>query len=158
MKYNTLSVIIATAVLVMMAACSNQQKLNVELWRASVENNWGFIDKQGEYVISPQFYYANNFREGLAPVILEEDGKEGYINRRGKIVINPQFDIAYPFKEGLASVEIGEKWGYINKQGKIVINPQFDYVNGFKNGISEFDLDRKLGYVDKQGNIIYLEK
>lgn len=77
MKNSILSAIIASAILVMMSACSNQQKLSMDLWRASVENSWGFINKQGEFVISPQFYFANNFSEGLAPVILVEEGKEG---------------------------------------------------------------------------------
>ena len=83
---------------------------------------WGFIDKEGNFVIYPQFDYAVGFSEGLAAVRIGdwETGKSGFINKEGKIVINLQFDGAGEFSEGLAVVGIGEKYGVIDKTGKIV--------------------------------------
>jgi hypothetical protein len=43
--------------------------------------NWGYIDKNGKFVIPPQFGDAGSFSEGLAPVEIE--GKYGYI------ILNP---------------------------------------------------------------------
>ncbi|HDS29982.1 MAG TPA: WG repeat-containing protein, partial [Firmicutes bacterium] len=50
----------------------------------------GFIDKTGQYVINPQFDFAFDFSEGLAPVKIAE--KWGFIDKTGQFVINPQFD------------------------------------------------------------------
>ncbi|MEH1777977.1 MAG: WG repeat-containing protein [Nostoc sp.] len=87
-----------------------------------------FIDKDGKFVVSPQYKNAFHFSEGLAAI--KVGGKWGYIDKEGKIVINPQFDDASrKFSEGLIAVELEKKWGYIDKAGKIVINPQFDYAN-----------------------------
>lgn len=40
--------------------------------------NWGYLDRNGKFVISPQFDDAGSFAEGLAPVKIE--GKYGYIS------------------------------------------------------------------------------
>ena len=75
---------------------------------------YGYMDKEGNVVINPQFDYAEGFSEGLASVRIgdRESGKYGYIDKEGKMVINPQFDLAWRFSEGLAKVEIGGKRRY----------------------------------------------
>ena len=64
----------------------------------------GSIDRQGNYVINPQFDYVYSFSEGLAAVYI--DGKGGFIDLQGNYVINPQFDYVRSFLEGLAAVRI----------------------------------------------------
>jgi hypothetical protein len=91
---------------------------------------WGFVDKDGEVVIAPQFaminYYqpmpsTRAFNEGLANVAIE-DAKWGYINPKGQIVIPYQFKFANPFKDGRAKVMLKDKntWSYIDKTGKCI--------------------------------------
>ncbi|MEA5511773.1 WG repeat-containing protein [Crocosphaera sp. UHCC 0190] len=46
--------------------------------------NWGYLDKNGKLVISPQFDDAGSFAEGLAPVAIQ--GKYGYISIGPRIV------------------------------------------------------------------------
>ncbi|EAH9640326.1 WG repeat-containing protein, partial [Campylobacter coli] len=55
-----------------------------------LNGKYGFIDKNGEFVIKPNFDDAWYFREGLAKVGL--NGKYGFIDKSGKIVIEPIFD------------------------------------------------------------------
>ncbi|HEF3474383.1 TPA: WG repeat-containing protein, partial [Campylobacter coli] len=55
-----------------------------------LNGKWGFIDKNGEFVIEPKFDGVGNFSEGLARV--ELNGKYGFIDKSGKIVIEPKFD------------------------------------------------------------------
>lgn len=70
---------------------------------------WGFIDKTGKMVISPQFEDVHSFVKGLAPARL---GKTwGFIDTAGKFAINPQFEDAAGFSEGLAGVRTGGRWG-----------------------------------------------
>jgi len=67
----------------------------------------GFIDKTGVLVIPPQFENAWGFKEGLAPVVV--DDKWGFINKTGTLVIENQFDWIERFSEGLAIVERSSK-------------------------------------------------
>jgi len=96
------------------------------------EKKWGFIDKQGKIVITPQFDEAVGFHEGLAAVGV--GGKYGFIDRTGRIVINPVFDSTMPFDGGLAQVTVNEasgddsakakyKFGFIDKTGKYIWQP-----------------------------------
>ena len=45
---------------------------------------WGYINKQAEWVIPPQYDSADNFRDGLA--LVEKDGKLMYIDHSGTVV------------------------------------------------------------------------
>jgi hypothetical protein len=60
---------------------------------------YGYIDREGKFVINPQFELAENFSEGLAAV--KVNGKWGYINKTGMFVITPKFDLADNFELGL---------------------------------------------------------
>ena len=51
---------------------------------------WGYIDKDGKFIINPQFLNAKDFNSGLAAVL---KGKEwGYVDKDGKWVVNPQYE------------------------------------------------------------------
>ena len=53
----------------------------------SLNGRWGFIDLTGQFVIEPQFSFAENFANGVARV--ELDGQYGYINRQGEFIWGP---------------------------------------------------------------------
>jgi hypothetical protein len=116
---------------------------------------YGYIDKQGKFVISPQFDNARRFEEGLAAVRVGggDDGKWGFIDKQGKIAINPQFYEIWlgSFKEGLAAVRIGDyktgKRGLVDKQGKFVINPQFDEGHVFSGGLAVVRVGDEWGFI-----------
>lgn len=113
---------------------------------------WGYINQQGEYMISPQFETAGNFHEGLAAVGLND--KIGYINKEGEFQIKPQFDEAYDFNEGLAGVLLNQKWGFVNKEGELVIPYKFDNVKDFKNGLAWVEIDLEWKTINKKGEFI----
>jgi WG repeat protein len=60
---------------------------------ARAEYKCGYIDKTGMVVIPLQFSSARGFREGLAAVRTEKDGKWGFIDRTGTVVIPLQFEV-----------------------------------------------------------------
>jgi hypothetical protein len=61
------------------------------LARVQVGNQWGYINKTGQYVIDLQdFDFACDFVEGLAQIRIA--GNLGYIDKSGQIVIPPQFN------------------------------------------------------------------
>src|SRR5215211_4649 len=70
---------------------------------------WGYIDRTGEFVISPRFDtypkgYVRSFSDGLA--MIEVGKKYGYIDRSGEFVIQPKFLHGTGFQEGMARVVV----------------------------------------------------
>lgn len=52
-----------------------------------MNNRYGYINKQGVFIIKPKFDKAYNFNAGLAKVKI--GNKEGYINMDGDVVMEP---------------------------------------------------------------------
>jgi serine/threonine protein kinase len=111
----------------------------------------GYINKNGEFVVTPKFDEAYDFTEQVA--LVKSGVKYGYINHSGEYAITPQFDDAYHFSEGLAAVKVGDKWGYIDKSGTSVITPQFIQVASFFDGLAKVKIGDKCGYIDKSGKL-----
>lgn len=123
---------------------------------AAAEANglWGFINRNGQWLIEPQFNRVGDFSaNGLAPA--EINSLWGYINASGQWVITPQFHSAYSFdKNGLAMVFTSDgrggirSHGDINVFGQLVTKPQSD------NGLIEAGKDKKRGFINAQGQWI----
>ena len=123
---------------------------------ASKGEKYGYVDKTGKFLIEPRFADADNFKEGLARVKLEEtpEAKYGFVDKTGKMVIEPRFTEAESFSEGLAAVDFGDKYGYIDKTGKVVITPQFDKAFSFSEGLAKVVMfDSSGGFINKAGFI-----
>lgn len=74
-----------------------------------INDKWGFIDKDGNIVIEPQYEAARSFSNGFAAV--QYAGKWGFIDQEGKMVIEPTFDNAKDFNSnGCVFVLEYENW------------------------------------------------
>jgi hypothetical protein len=131
-----------------------------------VGEKWGYIDKEGKTVISPQFERVLWFSGGLAPVAI--GGREGYVDTSGKIAIKPQFEMAFTFKDAVARVALPTKskagdqqWGYIDKKGDFVIPAKFAGADDFREGMAKVNFREgkvlRNGYVDSSGNLVWRE-
>jgi len=118
------------------------------------EELWGFVDKNGNIKIQPQFFDLGHegFKEGKC-VVKNKDDKAGYIDQEGKIVINYQFDEASAFINGKSIVYLGEKAGLIDKSGTYLINPQFTEMM-IDGDIVVIQQNDKYGWADKNGKIL----
>lgn len=78
---------------------------------AAVKSNgkWGFVDKNGNFKIEPEYENARSFSNGLAAVCKDE--KWGYIDDTGKLVIDFQFEECKDINEqGVAFVKTNKEW------------------------------------------------
>ena len=108
-----------------------------------------YVNEDGEEVLCVDYYYAFDFHEGRALVML--DGSWGYIDVNGEEVIPLQYDNAFSFHEGFAAVEKDGFWGYIDENGEEVIPLQYEWVFAFHEGRAEVKKNGSWGYIDVNG-------
>lgn len=140
---------------------------------------WGFIDRRGNWVISPRFDRPpGQFHSGMAPV-LTGDGYR-FIDRNGRIVERmPKSDCELPeISEGLTLCAKRKKtqqgrfhtsadfdYTYVDTSGHTVIAPEIVFGCGFHEGLAGAQFKgtkgRKRsmwGYIDKTGNRVIEDK
>jgi len=137
----------------------NAEMFSEGLSTVKVDNKYGLIDENGNYVLTLQPYeYLGSVHNGLAS--FRANDKYGFVNTAGQEIIKPQFDWVDEFYEGLCVVrndngKLGSgKHGYIDTTGKIIIDLQFQYATKFENGQAKFELNNLWGTIDKAGQVI----
>jgi len=136
----------------------NKNELNVfnyGLVAVLTDEGWGYADKSGKLVITPQFEEANPFtNNGLALVCLA--GHYGFINTKGKYVISPIYQEAFSFvgDEDLAVVKRNSKYGYVDEDGDEEIACQFEEAHPFVNGLARVKISGKYGFIDDDGHFV----
>ena len=131
---------------------------------SNIAGTWGYVDENGNEVISPQYIYANDFEGGIAIVCKgkwtidkkwdneystgrywTEEELWGAIDHTGKEMIPFIFDeiksfwdTTEMFMAHYGGWENG-KWGVISKNGEWLAEPVFEDIGyGFHNGLFAF--------------------
>jgi hypothetical protein len=167
----------------LVAACNTGQEYAPEYRVIWEKGRYGYIDREGEVVLAPQFDYAMPFSDGLGGVnvggnardgYLPQDGKWGFVDISGRFVINPKYysppDVgapydpdllaraqheAYIFSEGLAAVRTEDRWIYIDKTDSVVIgNLPIEVPRRFREGLANVFVGGRWGYINRQGQYI----
>jgi hypothetical protein len=131
--------------ILLLSACNGG---NSQLFKITVNNKTGYINKKGNVEITPLFDAAANFSEGLALVVI--NGKGGFINTRGEMVIAAEYDKGSSFSEGLVMVVKDNKCGYINKKGEIVIPLMYDRAGDFHEKLASVVLGDQHFYINNK--------
>ncbi|HET8540318.1 MAG TPA: WG repeat-containing protein [Anaeromyxobacter sp.] len=136
------------------------------------QGRWGFVDRAGRGVVRPQFAWASDFSEGLAPVA-QTVWSCGYLDREGKIVIPTRLRACGPFSSGLARVDLSaanedakkQKLAFVDRAGRVVIDgaaakPPFEEAEDFADGLAAVHASgasgaSRLGYVDTTGRYVW---
>lgn len=112
---------------------------------------WGYRNVPGGTVIPPVFDRAEEFREGLAAVML--NGKWGYIDESGRMRLEPQYDGWNHFSGGRAGVKLNGDWVVIDGSGTVVERPFSRDKSDFMEGLAFFKSGEKFGYLDPAGAV-----
>jgi hypothetical protein len=113
---------------------------------------WGFIDKEGEVMIAPQYDYVEAYSEGLA--IAQKDGAVGFIDKAGKVVVPFMYEEAEAFKQGVAIVSRNGLYGMIDRTNKERVPIQYELVSPFSSGLALVANEKGYGYVDQAGHVV----
>jgi hypothetical protein len=73
---------------------------------------YGFINREGEETIAPQYFAAASFSEGYACVFKSD--KCGYINKENEVVVDFKFDAGTAVTEGQCRVKKDGRWGELH--------------------------------------------
>lgn len=114
----------------------------------------GYLDKNGNVAIVPQFESLGPFVDGLAWAKDPKTSQVGFIDKKGKWAIKPRFDLASKFdsKAGLARVKNGGKWTYVNTEGETVdLDIDTDIYSKFKDGLAKGQRNGKFGFYNNKG-------
>lgn len=84
------------------------------------EDDYGYINRAGEQVITPQFRLAMPFEDELAIVLVGR--RFGLINEKGNYVVNPQYEAIMPFQKSKVAIAAASenKCGLLDRSGKQV--------------------------------------
>lgn len=113
------------------------------------ESEWkyGYIDREGNVIISPQYRYARSFEEGKA-VVENMTGGYSIIDPEGNIISNLDYAFIGGIGEGLLSFQekLGDQYGYIDIEGNIIIPAQFDTAEEFQDGRAVVSIQQDSGF------------
>lgn len=127
------------------------------LGRYETKGLYGFVDTNGIEVVSPKYFEAGDFHEGLAWVQL--NGKSGFIDKLGNVVVpliydNSGFSNTSFFSSGLARVLLGNMFGFIDKKGKVVIPLIYDFCGDFIGQLATVKQYNKWGCINTNGELV----
>lgn len=117
-----------------------------------IDNKWGYINKEGVFVIEPKFDKAEKIIDGVAFVNIE--GKFGLIDKTGGWIVEPKFESIWNFEDGIVKVKLNDKWGYIDKTRAYIIEPKFESAYMFQDGLALVKTNGKFGYIDEEQNFV----
>jgi hypothetical protein len=124
----------------------------------NTNGNWGWINRQGYWQISPLFIEIESFnKEGIAKVRLPSIdyyfGKSGFINTDGEYIIFPKYQELGTYNNQLIWARFNHKYGFINNKGEEIIPFKYNDFYQIKEDLIYVRIDNKCGYIDSKGVI-----
>jgi len=116
------------------------------------DGDYSLLNREGECISISAFDEVGEFREGLAPVRV--DDKYGYIDGDGRLVIECQYEEADCFSEGIAVVKLNGKYGYIDKNGDSITGYRYDKAGDFYYGTAVVEIGGKQWLLGASGELL----
>lgn len=113
---------------------------------------YGYQDRQGRVVITPQYEWVGDFGEGRAAVSLA--GLSGLIDADGNRVIELIYDDLSWDGSRYAYIDMQGQCGVLDRMGEQVVAPEYDWVGEFSNGFAVVAREGRYGFVDSTGMLL----
>ena len=116
---------------------------------------YGFINRQGDFVIKPEYQHAWPFSEGVGMV---SNTKELlFLNTEGKTLFTLPAEVVRitpsRFASGLSALD-DHGLVYIDKSGQPVIKTQYGAGGWFVDGVAPVMVQSEWGFIDKTGHVL----
>ena len=127
----------------------------------SESRKWGFVDKDLNYVIRPQFEDVWGFIDGIA--LAKQNEVWGIIDKAGKYVIDPQFDdpklpIYYDYYQGTFAVLKADKTRIVDVKKAKILETEYDGFYGMTGNKAVVEKDSSIYLNSWENNEIFLMK
>lgn len=127
----------------------------------------GYIGKDGQYLIQPEYDFGWDFSEGYATVWKRSDDKMNkiwkVINHKGEVILDelPYRNVG-AMRNGLIPVQDEDmNWGFMNINGEVVVPLKYAGINHFENGLARMEagtaFSNKLVYINETGEVVWKE-
>ncbi|OEH86453.1 hypothetical protein BHU72_13625 [Desulfuribacillus stibiiarsenatis] len=119
----------------------------------------GYLNREGQVVIQPQFMTAYSFKNGKT-VVQKSENEFALIGRNGELYQTYPFAFVGPIGDGMMGYKatMDGKYGYIDEKGTIIIEPRFSGALPFENGRAIVNASdnytNRYGLIDKTGKFI----
>ncbi|OCT14707.1 hypothetical protein A8709_11025 [Paenibacillus pectinilyticus] len=147
-------IFIVAAIIIGILAINKKNNEKTLLYPVQVDGKWGYINKMGKIVVEPTYAWADDFHDGVAIVLLNNDSasskdmkeqdtvKYGAIDTTGKMVVKPDFSYITKYNEGVAGAIQVDAMTYdltyflLDRKGKILytLPPEMQIVSMLFNG------------------------
>ena len=109
---------------------------------------YGFINKQGKWVIRPQYHRLDCLYNGLCRATIK--GKYGVINKKGEWIIDPDYNYVYrvPYSNNFI-VTLDKKVGILSKDKKIILSIIYERIVPLSNFTLKVKEEGRWGIMDK---------
>jgi len=127
------------------------------LFPCSKQGRWekGYVNREtNEFVIAPKYFSAQHFKDGLAAVKLEYNGKWGVINEEDRLIIPFKYDDIKYYSESLMAAKLNNNWGFIDCLDKIIIPFKYEFASWFSEGLAPVQLNGWYGYINKSDEVV----
>lgn len=132
----------------------SQKLLPIGVKQTNDEWLWGFIGKEGQFVVSPKFYDANFFSKSMS-IVKGHNGLCGLVNEDGKLIVKCQYESLEIQREDRIHAVKNDKHGFIDQTGNVIIPLQYDKLGWFSHlNTITCCKDDKWGLLDYSGDII----
>lgn len=131
-------------------------QFNEGLAPAKMKGLWGFINKKGEWIITPEYKNANTF-QGRYAVVSSNEHQWHFIDRKGNIMLSEVYDTIIQYQEGSYSiVSENQQWKYLNPLLKPINDVWYTEAKPFsKEGIAKVKKDSSDYYINLFGEIVF---
>ena len=123
-----------------------------------VNGKYGFINRQGTFIVKPQYAFVRDFKNGLALIGNAYKDKViwGFVDNFGKVILQPLYIDMKDFSEGFIAYKstVSDKWGFLDSKGKIAITDRYIEVSSFKDGFALVDDGSTKGLINKLGKFV----
>lgn len=131
----------------------------------SFVNQYGLIDKKGNFVIKPKYNDINRLGEDRVAVGKAIDEKQPYLgskyaiaNLNGDILTDFIYDGVANYDQGFASAYNNKTTFFIDKSGKVAKDLPIVQGSGtltFEGGLIKAFVDQRVSYLDRSGKVVW---
>ncbi len=136
----------------MIIIVENVSAQNQTLLPFKKDNQWGYINYNGDVIIQPQYDFAGRFIKSIS--IVKKNKKYGLIDGNNNFTLAPTYNEIRLFNDSIFWIRQDSVWGLFYRKSEILIQPFAREISEEKFGFFQYRLNDYSGLINQKGKII----